>query len=1262
MKKFEAKCARVKGITFHPTRPWVLASLHSGVIQLWDYRMCVSIDKFDEHDGPVRGLCFHSQQPIFVSGGDDYKIKVWSYKQRRCLFTLLGHLDYVRTTFFHPQYPWIISASDDQTIRIWNWQSRSSISILTGHNHYVMCAQFHPTEDLIVSASLDQTIRVWDISGLRKKNAQPGIGTTASSTISAAVSASSTRQPELFGQPDVVVKHVLEGHDRGVNWVSFHATMPLIVSAADDRMVKLWRYNESKAWEVDSCRGHYNNVSCVIFHPREDLILSNSEDKSVKVWDLQKRTCLHTFRQDHDRFWVLAAHPTLNLFAAGHDAGMVVFKIARERPPFAVHQNFTFYVKDRQVRRLDFTTSKDIALANLRGKPAYPYYSMAYNAAENAVLLVTRMPNGDTNSTYELFTIPRTESGDAMTSPQDLGDVKRGAALNAVWVARNRFAVLERSHSITIKTLKNEVAKKLDIPSCDDIFFAGTSLLLIKVGDNVSLLDVQQKRQLATVRAPKTKYVIWSGDMQMAALLAKHSVVLVDRQLKPLCQLHETCRVKSGAWDAAGVFLYTTSNHIKYALTSGDHGIIRTMDVPLYIASVSGPNVYCLNRLAQPKILTIDPTEYRFKLALVNRRYDDVLNMVRGAKLVGQSIIAYLQKNGYPEIALHFVKDEKTKFALALECGNLDVALESAKSLDDKACWEALGEAALLQGNHQIVEIAYQRTKNFDKLSFLYLITGNMEKLRKMLKIAEIRKDVCGQFQVALLLGDVEERVKILESTGQLPLAYLTAATHGVVDKAEQLSESLQNAGQHLPPVDPNAKLLAPPPPLLQCEENWPHLTVSRGLFDGVLPKATGKPTAIGAHASLLDADLTTIGGAVSGEGWGDEVKLDLDEDEKNIDFQDAEENVLAGAIDGGEGEGWDIDEDDLQLPPDLLEGDADGASPKRRGKGADDATGEFIAPSRGANSKQHWANLSRLPADHVAAGAFESAFRLLNDQVGIVNFDPFKPLFMMMHARSSVTYKGSPSLDANFGYPLRNWKDCANAKAGLPIVGEKLSHLIERLQICYKLTSGGKFSEAIDKFRTLLLSVPLLVVENKQELMEAQQLVDVCREYLLGLTMELARKDATPKEATLAQQIRSAEMAAYFTHCQLQPVHTILTLRTAVNLMFKLKNYKTCSNMCRRLLEMGPQSDVAQQIRKILLVCEKDSNDQQKLEYDEHNPFSVCGYAYKPIYRGKASAKCPFCLAQYQPDQQGRLCNVCRVAEIGKDCLGLRICASQFK
>lgn len=47
---------------------------------------------------------------------------------------------------------------------------------------------------------------------------------------------------------------------------------------------------------------------------------------------------------------------------------------------------------------------------------------------------------------------------------------------------------------------------------------------------------------------------------------------------------------------------------------------------------------------AQPVEVPIDPTEYRFKLALINRRIDEVLNTVKSANLVGQSIIGYLEK------------------------------------------------------------------------------------------------------------------------------------------------------------------------------------------------------------------------------------------------------------------------------------------------------------------------------------------------------------------------------------------------------------------------------------------------------------------------------------------------------------------------------------------------------------------------------------------------------------------------------------------
>jgi WD40 repeat protein len=48
---FETKSNRVKGVSFHPTRPWILAALHNGSVQLWDYRIKTLLDRFEEHDG-----------------------------------------------------------------------------------------------------------------------------------------------------------------------------------------------------------------------------------------------------------------------------------------------------------------------------------------------------------------------------------------------------------------------------------------------------------------------------------------------------------------------------------------------------------------------------------------------------------------------------------------------------------------------------------------------------------------------------------------------------------------------------------------------------------------------------------------------------------------------------------------------------------------------------------------------------------------------------------------------------------------------------------------------------------------------------------------------------------------------------------------------------------------------------------------------------------------------------------------------------------
>lgn len=78
--------------------------------------------------------------------------------------------------------------------------------------------------------------------------------------------------------------------------------------------------------------------------------------------------------------------------------------------------------------------------------------------------------------------------------------------------------------------------------------------------------------------------------------------------------------------------------------------MICTLDNPVYLTRVKGKTIHCLDRAARPRTITIDPTEYRFKLALIRNNYDEVLYLIRSSNLLGQSIIAYLQQKGFPEV------------------------------------------------------------------------------------------------------------------------------------------------------------------------------------------------------------------------------------------------------------------------------------------------------------------------------------------------------------------------------------------------------------------------------------------------------------------------------------------------------------------------------------------------------------------------------------------------------------------------------------
>ncbi|CAJ2508849.1 Uu.00g138750.m01.CDS01 [Anthostomella pinea] len=1213
--QFESKSSRAKGIAFHPKRPWILVSLHSSTIQLWDYRMGTLIDRFEEHDGPVRGIDFHKTQPLFVSGGDDYKIKVWSYQTRRCLFTLNGHLDYVRTVFFHHELPWIISASDDQTIRIWNWQNRSLICTMTGHNHYVMCAQFHPKDDLVVSASLDQSVRVWDISGLRKKHSAP-----TSMSFEDQVARSNAQQADMFGNTDAMVKFVLEGHDRGVNWVSFHPTAPHIVSAGDDRLVKLWRFSETKAWEVDTCRGHFQNASGCLFHPHQDLILSCGEDKTIRVWDSQKRTAVQSFKRENDRFWVIAAHPEINLFAAGHDNGVMVFKLERERPASTVHQNNLFFItKEKHVRSYDFQKNAEsptlLSLKRL-GSAWVPPRTLSYNPAERSVLVTSPSEGGS----YELINLPRDGSG-----ALDSTDSKRGQGNSAIFVARNRFAVLNTStQTIDIKDLSNNTARSFKPPiGTTDIYFGGTGNLLIITPTAVYLYDIQQKKSIAELTVNGVKYVIWSNDGLHAALLSKHNVTIVTKTLEQVSTLHETIRIKSATWDDAGVLLYSTLNHIKYTLMNGDNGIVRTLDQTVYLVRVKGRYVYSLDRAAKPKVLHIDPTEYRFKLALVKRNYEEMLHIIRNSSLVGQSIISYLQKKGYPEIALQFVQDPTTRFELAIECGNLEVAVEMAKELDRPKLWTRLGTEALAHGNHQVVEMAYQKLKQFDKLSFLYLSTGDHSKLARMAKIAEHRGDFTARFQNALYLGEVEDRIQMFKEADLYPLAYMTAKSHGLEEECQSILEVTGVTEDQLTTPKFGQTATPPRPVVPTYKANWPTKATSQSIFEKAL---SGQLEGL----SLEDAPAAATNGLGRDDAGDDDIAakangaMDVDEDE--------------------DAAGWDMGDD---IVP---EADSDFVNVE-----STDAGGA------GSSEADMWARNSPIAADHIAAGSFESAMNLLNRQVGAVNFAPLKPRFLEIYSATKTYLPASAGLPPLVNY-VRRTLDETDPRKVLPIIPRDLEHLASNdLQQGYDTMRSNKLEDGVRLFKGILHAIIANAASSESEATDAKKLATSAGEYALAMSIELARRRlGTPEAVNGNPELlkRSLELSAYFTIPKIEVPHRQLALLNAMNLAARSKNYSSASSFANRILANGGANRILENARRTKTQCERNPHDAVEIEYDQFAEFDICAASYTPIYSGTPYEECALDGTKYHTKYKGMVCTVCEVCEVGKHGSGLKLFA----
>jgi len=673
-----------------------------------------------------------------------------------------------------------------------------------------------------------------------------------------------------------------------------------------------------------------------------------------------------------------------------------------------------------------------------------------------------------------------------------------------------------------------------------------------------------------------------------------------------------------------------------------------------------------LDREARARVISIDTTEARFKLALANKKYGRVMHMVKHSRLCGRAIVAYLQQKGFPEVALHFVREPKTRFKLALACGDIEAAMESAFALENQTqqnseleggptsadetreIWSELGAEALRQGNYQVVEMSYQRTKDFDRLSFLYLMTGDTDKLRKMLKIANMRGDIMGRYHNALLLGDAAERLSVLEASGNFPLAYMCAKLHGLTDDADRIKiaietnegeEKMQSVSEQTSALEglndrSGGRLLQPPTPIFR-ENNWPTIPVEKSTLAD-LTAAEPEEEEIETQAAL-NAPVSDLA-----NDWQDAAMDDFGASDGDLAAAGADMDF--GDDDWGDdddlGDLGDLGDDDI-----VLENDGLDIIPDDSG---------FQLPPSGRPPAACWVANSSHAADHVASGAMSSAMQLLNRQIAASEFSVLQQNMMGCYVGSMMSVPGIAG-SGSMAMPLmRNDTDGHPGNTSLPRTCISPKDLVDGVKSGYRFFQGGKFNDSKGAFMTVLTQVPLVVTGNPKEQTQIKQMVSVCREYITAIRIKGAMAEAG------SDPVRATELSAYFTHCELIPAHLVLALRSAMGTAFKHKNYILAASCARRLLELPEMSsernaDLKNKATKVRQKSEQIARNEHELNYDETKAFTIDCKDFVPIYAGTKSVKCSYCGSKYSSaSMQNKKCSTCGISQVGINTLGL--------
>ncbi|XP_061221832.1 striatin isoform X4 [Neopsephotus bourkii] len=314
----------IRGLAFHPVEPVLITASEDHTLKMWNLQKTAPAKKsasldvepiytFRAHNGPVLCVVMSSNGEQCYSGGTDGLIHGWnttnpnidpydSYDRSVLRGAFVGHTDAVWGLVYSGAHQRLLSCSADGTIRLWK-----ATEIAPALNI------FNDNQEMGIPSSVDLV------------SSDPSLMVASFNSGHTCIFNMETRQRilTLESSMDTTVSSSCQ-----INRVISHPTLPISITAHEDRHIKFYDNNTGKL--IHSMVAHLDAVTSLAVDPNGLYLMSGSHDCSIRLWNLESKTCIQEFTAHRKKFdesiHDVAFHPSKCYIAsAGADALAKVF-------------------------------------------------------------------------------------------------------------------------------------------------------------------------------------------------------------------------------------------------------------------------------------------------------------------------------------------------------------------------------------------------------------------------------------------------------------------------------------------------------------------------------------------------------------------------------------------------------------------------------------------------------------------------------------------------------------------------------------------------------------------------------------------------------------------------------------------------------------------------------------------------------------------------------------------------------------------------